>query len=274
MFLKNNKRQVFGFLIGLFILNGLPSFSTEAAALTGREIMEEVINRDDGDNQTSDMEMILIDKNGKKRVRKMRSFNKDFGADGYSILFFLSPANVKNTGFLTYDYKKSGKDDDQWLYLPALRKTKRIASNDQSGSFMGSDFNYSDMTETNLDDFNYKLMKEVVVEGHKTWQIEVLSKNDDVADDTGYSKSIVFVRQDNYIPVRGVKWVYKSKRMKYMKVNKMEKIDGIWVITDSQMATKEGRATVHSTILRVRNIKFNQDLKEEFFTVRQLEKGL
>ena len=52
---------------------------------------------------------------------------------------------MKNTGFLTYDYDASGKDDDQWLYLPALGKTKRIASSDQSGAFMGSDFNYSDL---------------------------------------------------------------------------------------------------------------------------------
>ena len=102
----------------------------------------------------------------------------------------------------------------------------------------------------------------------------MLPKNDDVADDTGYSKSIVFVRQDNYVPIRGVKWVYKSKKMKYMKVNKMKVIDNIWVVTDSQMATKQGRKTVHSTILRISNVKFNQDLKEEFFALRQLEKGL
>tara|TARA_B100000959_G_C14985333_1_gene625321 strand:- start:800 stop:1624 length:825 start_codon:yes stop_codon:yes gene_type:complete len=274
MLIKKRNIDLFNIFIGLIISSCFFFFPVEALALTGREIMQQVLDRDDGDDGTSDMEMVLIDKKGRQRIRKMRSFSKDFGEDTYSVIFFLAPADVKNTGFLTYDYKKSGKDDDQWLYLPALRKNKRIASSDKSGSFMGSDFNYSDMTETDLDDFNYKLMKEVAVEDHKTWQIEVLPKNDDVADDTGYSKSIVFVRQDNYVPIRGVKWVYKSKKMKYMKVNKMKVIDNIWVVTDSQMATKQGRKTVHSTILRISNVKFNQDLKEEFFALRQLEKGL
>ena len=134
-----------------------------------REIMQKVNDRDDGDNQTLDMEMILIDKRGNKRKRSIRSFRKDKGKDTYSILFFLTPADVKNTGFLTYDYKEKDKDDDQWLYLPALRKSKRIASDDKSGSFMGSDFNYSDLTEPALEDYDFHLMKEVEVGGVKTW---------------------------------------------------------------------------------------------------------
>ena len=108
--------------------------------------MERVDARDDGDNATQDMEMILIDKNGNQRVREIRSLPPRRGEDTYSIMFFLSPADVKDTGFLTYDYDDDEKDDDQWLYLPALKKTKRIASGDKSGSFMGSDFSYADMT--------------------------------------------------------------------------------------------------------------------------------
>ena len=186
--------------------------------LTGREVMEGVINRDKGNHRTSDMEMVLIDKRGSQRVRKIRGFSLESEKGRYSILFFLEPADVKNTGFLTYDYKKSDMDDDQWLYLPALRKTKRIAGGDQSGSFMGSDFNYSDMTEVDITEFNYKISGEPSVDGIKTWQIEAVPKNDNVASDTGYSKSVTFVRQDNYVPVRSVLWVHKSKRRKFMKV--------------------------------------------------------
>ena len=122
-----------------------------SAAMTGRDVMEKVINRDNGDHKTADMEMVLIDKNGSKRTRKIQAYSREFDEGRYSILFFLEPADVKNTGFLTLDYKEAKKDDDQWLYLPALRKTKRIAGSDQSGSFMGSDFNYSDMTEADID---------------------------------------------------------------------------------------------------------------------------
>ena len=102
-----------------------------------REIMEKVDARDDGDKMTSDMNMILIDKRGNERKRHLRSFSRDVGEDKQRLMFFKSPADVKDTGFLTYDYDDADKDDDQWLYLPALRKTKRIASDDKSGSFMG-----------------------------------------------------------------------------------------------------------------------------------------
>ena len=261
-----------GVVLG-FLLSLVPDVAS-AAELTGHEVMQRVINRDNGNHKTSDMEMVLIDKRGSQRVRKIRGYSWESAKGRYSILFFMEPADVKNTGFLTYDYKESEQDDDQWLYLPALRKTKRIAGGDQSGSFMGSDFNYSDMTEVDIADFNYKISGEPVVEGVKTWQIESTPKNDTVASDTGYSKSVMFVRQDNYIPVRSVLWVHKSKRRKFMKVVKLAQIEGVWVALESQMTTKEGRTTVHSTYLRNSNIKFDQNLGEEIFTVRQLAKGI
>ena len=106
-----------------------------------RDIMQKVEARNDGDHMTSQLEMILIDKNKKERIRKIKSFTKDKGKDTHRLMFFIHPPEVKNTGFLTYDYEDPEKDDDQWLYLPELRKTKRIAASDNSASFMGSDLN-------------------------------------------------------------------------------------------------------------------------------------
>jgi hypothetical protein len=232
-----------------------------------------VNDRDDGDNATNDLEMILIDKNGNQRLRQIKGASKDRGKDTLTISFFLSPADVKDTGFLTYDYSESGKDDDQWLYLPALRKTKRIASSDKSGSFMGSDFNYSDMTEPDLNDFDYTLKREVDVDGHKTWEIEGVPRSDAIADETGYAKSVIWVRQDNYVGIRAVRWVYRSNRMKFMQITKLEKVDGIWTPLEMRMDTREGKDVVHSTVIKFSNVKYNQKLTEEFFTVRQLEKG-
>jgi outer membrane lipoprotein-sorting protein len=144
---------------------------TSLFALTGQEIAQKVHDREDGDNSTSLMKMVLFDKNGNTRVRDLKTFTKDKGEDTLKLLFFLTPADVKNTAFLTYDYEDSSKDDDQWLYLPELQKVKRIASSDKSSSFMGSDFTYSDMTSRNVEDYTYKIMKEPMVKGHKTWQI-------------------------------------------------------------------------------------------------------
>ena len=243
-------------------------------ALSGREIMEKVNARDVGDRYTGEREMILIDKKGKKRIRKLKTFGGKKGKDTLSLMFFLSPADVKNTGFLTYDYKESGKDDDQWLFLPALRKTKRIATGDKSGSFMGSDLNYSDMTTPDLDLFDYTLMKETEVRGHKVWQIKAVPKNKDEAEKSGYSKSVIFIRQDNYVMIRAVRWVHKKRRNKYLDVKKMEKIDGIWVSTEMHVTTKTGKKTLHKTILKQNNIRFNQkEVNADLFTVRRLEKG-
>ena len=249
-------------------------FPPPAAALTGREVIQRANDREDGDNRVADMEMILVDDKGSRRVRQLKSYEKDFGDDTHTLSFFRSPADVKGTGFLTYDYKKSGKDDDQWLYLPALRKVKRIVSSDQSGSFMGSDFNYSDLTEPDLNDYEYKLMKEVEIEGVMTWQVEMVPRTPDVAEQTGYSKSIVWVRQDNDVVIRSASWVNKSKRVKYMQVKKLENIDGTWVVTELQMKTKEGRTTVHTTLLRFTNVEFREDLGKKLFTLRVLERGL
>lgn len=237
-------------------------------------IMEKVDARDDGDNRTSDMEMQLIDKHGKKRTWRIHSFSKDKGKDNLSLLFFNAPADLKNTGFLTWDYKSPDKEDDQWLYLPALRKTKRIASSDKSGSFMGSDFSYSDLTEPVIEDYHYTLKKEMKVGSHKVWVIEATPKNQAVIDETGYTKSLLLVRQDNYVIVRSVSWLKESHDLKYMDVKKLVQIDGIWVPTEVHMTLKRAKKTRHKTIMIVSNVRFNQSLDPNTFTIRQLEKGM
>lgn len=256
--------------IALALLAAQPAL----AAMSAREIMQAVDDRDDGDNRTADMKMVLIDKNGDERVRSIHSFDKDKGEDKQRIMFFLSPADVKDTGFLTYDYDASDKDDDQWLYLPALRKSKRIASSDKSGSFMGSDFNYSDMTRRNLDDYEFRIVKEGDVRGAKVWLIESNPKSRKVMEETGYKKSVLFVRQDNFVVVRAVNWVNEGDNLKYMDVEKLEKIDGIWTILQMSMTTKRGKSTLHKTNLYFDNVKYNQNLSADMFSIRRLEKGL
>jgi hypothetical protein len=241
---------------------------------TGRQIMERVDARDDGDNGTQDLEMVLYDRGGNQRVRKLRAFGQDRGEDEYSLMFFLTPADVEDTGFLTYDYDAPERDDDQWLYLPALKKTKRIASSDKSGSFMGSDFSYADMTKRPLDDYEYTLMKEDAVDGVPVWQVQAVPKTEREKDETGYEKSVFFVRKDNDFVIRSVHWVKKGKRLKYFEATRVEQVDGIWIATEMQMTTKRGTETEHRTVLRSSNVRFNQALAPDLFTTRQLEKGL
>ena len=263
------------FVTILLVFAGLwPLTGAYADDPRARTIMEKVDARDDGDNQTAEMEMILIDKRGSQRVRKIATFSKDKDADQLKLMFFQHPADVKDTAFLTYDYDDPDKDDDQWLYLPALRKSKRIASSDKSGSFMGSDLNYSDMTDRNLEDYDFTLKKEMEVKGVKTWLIESIPRSKKVIKETGYKKSLIIVRQDNYVVIRAVNWVKDGGYLKYVDVRRLERIDGIWVATETHVTKKRDKKTVHKTILKLNNVKFNQALDYELFTIRRMEKGL
>ncbi|MDD9301298.1 MAG: outer membrane lipoprotein-sorting protein [Desulfobacter sp.] len=244
---------------------------------TARKIMEMVDERDDGDRSISDMKMLLIDRNGSRRNRSLRTFGIDQGDDRYSIMFFLSPGDVRGTGFMSYDYDKEGKDDDQWLFLPALKKVKRIAFSDKSGSFMGSDFSYADLTKRCLEDYTYAFYKkkpEVEVYGKKCRVIESLPKAPDVIDKTGYVKSILFVRQDIHVIVRAIHYL-EDNSIKYYDIKRLARIDGIWTALEIHMTRKKGKKTVHQTILTRENVAYNREsVNASLFTTRYLEKGL
>lgn len=240
--------------------------------LSALQIMQAVEDRDDGDRVTQNMEMILIDRRGNQRKRTLSTFRMNVGKDTYSILFFLEPADVRDTAFLTWDYDAYDRDDDQWLYLPALRKTKRIASSDKSGSFMGSDFSYADMNSRPLEHYRFNIMKETVVRQNAVWQIEALP-NEEEAERTGYRRSILFVRKDNFVVVRAVHWQAKGGITKYLDVKELQLLDGIWVTTQVHMTSRKGKEVRHRTILFNRDTRFNQPMQDDWFSMRQLEKG-
>lgn len=245
-----------------------------AAPPDARAIMQRVEDRDDGDNAIIDMEMVLVDRHQNQRSRKIRRYLKDQGEDRQILMFFIEPADVRDTAFLTYDYDDYARDDDQWLYLPALRKSKRIASSDKSGSFMGSDFSYADMTRRNLDAWDYRLLKEDEVRGSPVWVIEGVPRTAEEIDETGYTKSVVFVRKDNDVVVRAVHWVKEGDKLKYFDMPRLERIDGIWTPLEMTMTTRKGKATEHHTVLRFHDVRYRQSLDPGLFSVRRLEQGL
>ncbi len=138
---------------------------------------------------------------------------------------------------------------------------------------MGSDFSYADMTDRPLEKYEYELLEESVVDGHPVWVIQSTPIDDEEIDETGYTKTVSFVRKDNHVVIRAKTWVKKGKRNKYMEVQELEQIDGIWVAKLITMTTKKGKQTLHKTILRTSDVKFGQDLDFDQFSVRGLETG-
>jgi hypothetical protein len=253
--------------------------TTLVASDNAREIMNKVDARDDGNSVISTMQMTLIDKKGKKRIRQMRTYAQDIDINTeHKSIFFLSPSDVKNTAFLTYDYSADEKDDDQWMYLPALKKTKRIPASDKDAAFMGSDFSYADMTDKELDDYSFKLVKETSIKRKEgkvpVWVIESTPISQAVIDETGYKKSTLYIRKDNYVLTRAKFYLKKGSRVKYMDVRKLEKIDGIWVAMQTTMTTKQGKKTLHKTILTNSDVEINKRINGNMFSIRRIEKGL
>lgn len=109
------------------------------AQLSGDEIMNKVYNLPTGNDQQGQLTMTLINKSGEQRVRKLQQYIKLYNGDEKKVMFFLAPADVRGTSFMNWSYA-DGRDDDQWIYLPALKRTKRISSDSKSESFMGARF--------------------------------------------------------------------------------------------------------------------------------------
>ena len=237
------------------------------------EIMKRVYDRDDGDDASSEIQMTLIDRSGAKRERRIKTLAKDFGADSRQVIFFLSPADVEGTGFLTYDYAGVSRDDDQWLYLPSLKKTKRIASADQSGKFLGTDFNYADLTERENDQYAFELLGEEAVRGEPAWKIRA-TPNEREIERTGYTKSVIWVLKSSYVVVRAVHYVREGQKLKYFDVARLELVEGIWSALEVSMTTKlKDQSVEHRTLLSISNLDYGRSHDPELFSVRQLEKG-
>ncbi len=260
----------------LFLLTGI-SVAVEEP-LTANEIVQKMDNRYDGDTVDSDIAMLLINKNGKKRERKIKSFSKDYGKDTKGVIFFLSPADVKNTAYLSYDWDLEEKEDDSWLYLPALRKVKRISSSDESGAFMGSDFSYADINGLDISHWDYTFIKEnAVVNDMATWVIEGTPKPDrseKVISETGYLKYRMWIRKDNFMTVKAKYQVKKGRKIKYFSAGDISLIDNIWTTGVMKMVTTQKGEKLHETTLTLQSVAYNQKLKDSFFTTHSIERGL
>lgn len=257
------KKVLFTLLMGVV-------FASAAFAQTGKEIAIKVKNRPDGDTRQSEMVMKLINKRGSVRERKLISYSIDVGQgkkDRKSIMFFQYPGDVKGTGFLTWDYDNPAKDDDKWLYLPAMKKIRRISgSSAKQDYFMGSDFTYDDMGRRSVDEDDHTLLGEEMLDGHKCWKLE--SKSKDKRD--LYSKKIAWIRQDCLIPVKVEYYDKMDKLHRCLEMTDITKVQGFWVARKMHMTNVQKE---HQTILEIKNPKFDVELEESKFSTGSLEQG-
>ncbi|WP_339899495.1 outer membrane lipoprotein-sorting protein [uncultured Gilvimarinus sp.] len=245
--------------------------------LDARAIMEKVDTRYTGDSSRADAQLVLIDRKNRERVRDIRLYTLEQPDVEKSISFFLSPTDVAGTTYMNYDYEDN-RDDDSWLFLPALKQVRRVAAGDKSGAFMGSDFTYSDINGVNIRWYNYQILSDSeIVDGADTWLIESTPKPefaDKVDSETGYVKSHLWIRKDNFVQVQGKIWMNRANRVKYFRADQLEKISDIWTPMRLQMITTRNDEREHASVFRFSNTVYNQNTDAALFTTQQMQRGL
>ncbi|WP_347331303.1 outer membrane lipoprotein-sorting protein [Marinimicrobium locisalis] len=268
-----NSKRLLPFVMLLFA----PSLPALAEDLNARDIIDRMDERYTGDSSRSEAKLILIDEKGRERVRDLQMFSLEQGDVDKSILFFRSPADVAGTSYLNHDYE-DGRDDDSWLYLPALKQVRRVASGDRSGAFMGSDFTYSDINGVTIDWYQYEMLEEnAEVDGEPAWLIESTPKPEfaeKVKDETGYEKSHLWIRKDNFVQVQGKIWVTKGNRVKYFSATELEEIEGIWTPMRLQMVTTRNGKKEHASVFDFAEVVYNENTDEDLFTTQTMQRGL
>lgn len=264
--LKLKKMKTTLILIGILITVNTSLWSQNSDS-KGREIVQKAINIADGENRRSLMHISSINKRGRERNIKLIAYSIDINEDTKSLMFINEPFDVKGTGFLSWDYNDSEKDDDKWLYLPAMKKIRRISgSSSKTEYFMGTDFTYDDMSKRNIDEETYKLLKEEVYDGYPCWVIESAPTD----SKSIYSKKTTWIRKDNYMSIKVDFYDKMDNLLKTLTSDGIKKVDGFWVATKLTMVNIQNG---HKTIMNIESIRYNLNIPGNIFTVNYLEKG-
>jgi hypothetical protein len=171
--------------------------SSAISAQTAREISEKATDAIEYNAMEMTSTLKIYDAKGSERIRQVTTATKKFGETSKTLIKFISPADVKGTAILIYDNENAA--DDMWIYMPALRKTRRIVSTEKGKNFMGSEFTNADMSKPNMNDFQYKILGSEIFEGKSCWKIESVCNNETVANENGFSRKVSTIEKSTYL---------------------------------------------------------------------------
>ena len=238
--------------------------ATSLMALTNMEIAKKSDNVTDGfESSIAQTEMVLINASGQQSVRQLEMKTLEGDNGDKTISTFLTPADVKGTKTLTHEHVN--RDDDQWLYLPALKRIKRIASSNKSGSFMGSEFSYEDIGNQNYNKFTYDAkVEEVELNGLKCYKGSRIPKD----ENSGYTKQVSWVSMDNFLLQQVEYYDRKSELLKTAVFSEYKQIEGVWRVGKIEMQNHQNDK---STILTWNEEKIKVGLTAKEFNKRVLK---
>ena len=261
--------------IGLLAIGFVFATKSNAQSLpSGTSIASKTHERNEGVSMSRKITMELKDKRGKLRIRETTSLRKYIGGEKRLAIFYLTPKSVMGTAFLTYDYPDPTVDDDQWLYMPALRKTRRISAANRGDYFLGTDLTYEDIkleTRISLNDYNYKTIGKELVDGNESFVLEATPINEEVAKELGYSKVKLWVDAKIWMLRKADSWDVAGNHLKTTEISDIKKVQGIW--TYHQIHIKNHK-TSHETNFRISDIDYQTEIDDDTFTKEALVNGL
>jgi len=233
-----------------------PAVATDA--LTGEAIARQVFDRDRGENSISTAVMILENEKGDKRSRTFT--NKRILENGLEkqLIRFTEPADINGTGFLTIE--KPGYETEQFLYLPALRRSRRIVSSQKSHQFVNSDLTYEDMERHPVENYLYEIKGEKEIDGTDCYILETRPKE---GIESQYSSITAHIAKQAFVPL------FAEYYDKTYRVLGLEQKQNIWTETKIMMETVTSR---HKTHIHLEHIEYNTDITPDQVSNQALER--
>ena len=228
-----------------------------------RQIVEEAQRRSHADSQRYEGTLEVVSARGKIAEKRWRYDRLGSHGKSKAILRFTAPAEVKGVALLVVNH--TDRASDQWMWTPALQRDRRIALQDRSTRFFGTDFTFEDLEERDVDQYDYKLLGEETVDAALCWRLESRPKK---TKSSQYEYSRIWIRKDNYAFARmeGYAGGRVLRRIEYQHI---EKVQGIW--TARKLAVSDQKRGGH-TILTLEKLEYNVPMKEDDFTLQALRR--
>jgi Outer membrane lipoprotein-sorting protein len=253
--------------------------------INAKIIAQKLYDRDDGKSQFSLQKLSscrYAKKNKKRacvekpRTKSIESVRKDYGAnekDIKAVSILTDPPAERGVGFLQYDYEDQDKEADQWMYLSALGKAKRIVSgNDdepKQGSFFGSEFSYEDMEKPHLEDYTYRLLKTTTYRDRPCWILEI-TPTPQQARKSNYSRSVNWVDSERFIRLKSILYDRQGRKVKQLTSHNVKQIDGLWM---PMILNIDNVQTSRMSTLKIQKTALNIDVIDNFLSLRALTDG-
>jgi hypothetical protein len=259
-----NRLLLYVLLLGLPLVPCNPILVGLDAASRGLEIMREVERRHRTNTRLYDATIEVIDHKGKVLHKSWRFWGEGWRGESKVLIRFTSPPEVRGVGFLTFNHRSAAAE--QWLYTPSIQRERRIAPQEKTARFMGTDFTYEDMEERSVEEYDYELLGEEVLDGHPTYKLRGVYKD---RNNTQYSYLLLQVRKDIMVTT-AIDFYIDGKPRKILLWSDWQQIQGVWTAHALEF---RDLARNSMTRLRISDVKYNVELEPEWFTLRTLRRA-